>query len=238
MRLKGVHMVMIVDADRMSRQSELLAHRMQNAAVLIAGAGMLGSWTAMALGRCAMDVQVWDFDTVEAVNTGNQAYTSEHPGLPKVQALEALTRGLPVRGHNERFPLDASRESLLETVEMRANSPLIVVSGVDSFEGRKAMAGWARHHNADVFVDTRAMGEIAVVFIVPHAHIERYLRDEIIDDAAAPDVPCGMNGTAYVGQYVAATVTARLNAHFMGKPVPFVTVDEIGNGQRLREDKL
>lgn len=233
--------MMIHDTARMSRQEEIIHPDFHKALVLIAGCGMLGSWSALAIARCAQHVMLFDHDIVEDVNSGNQAYNAKGVGIPKVQALYELGTGLPLSAHEGLFPIEATPDSLRlasKHLFMEEDIPLVVVSAVDSFQARMQIAAWARMHNATLFIDTRAMAEIAVVACVPHAHIERYLRDECIDDAQAPDAPCGLHGTAYVGQYVAALVTARINTHFRGLPVPFITVDDVGMGHRLREEKL
>ena len=59
----------------------------------IVGAGATGSRVFMALVELGINnITVWDFDTVEAHNLANQAFTHQHIGQPKVQALECLYR--------------------------------------------------------------------------------------------------------------------------------------------------
>jgi len=179
-------------------------------------------------------VVAFDPDSVEDVNAGNQAYNGDHVGMAKVDALAMLGSGLPLTTHLGPFPLDKGPDELGPLTD-----ELIVVSGVDSFAMRAAMANYAYHHNAMLFVDTRAMGEVCVVCIVPHELIPKYLSDEVISDDEVPDVPCGLAGTAYVGMYVAGRVVSGVNAYLSGLPnVPFIRVEDVHTGEVHRSDLM
>lgn len=229
-------MVMIHDAARMSRQEEIIAPQLRRSVIFIAGCGMLGSWSALALSRVARHVILFDHDTVEDVNAGNQAYNALHDGMTKVSALASLAYGLPVTPVEGVFPLERTPADLIEPLALDEPSPYVLVSAVDSMETRRALANWAHHHNVGTFVDTRAMAEIAVVCIVPHARIPHYLAHECPPDDETPDMPCGLHGTAYVGMNVGAIVAARLNAMYAGKPVPFIQVTDVSTGDVLRSE--
>lgn len=226
--------VLIANDARFSRQSAIIHHDLAEAQCLVGGVGMLGGSVALALARCTKHVAIFDPDTVEDVNSGNQVYNGGHVGMTKVSALEALAAGLPVDGVHGVFPLEKSPEDLLPYP--REGRKLVVVSGVDSFAHRASLANYARHHNADVFVDTRAMGELCIVLIVPQHQIERYLKEEVRRDEDVPDQPCGMNGTFYVGSYVAGRVVSALNAHFNGRRVPFIQVEDLSTWDVLRTE--
>ena len=216
------------------RQAVLIAPALAGADVIVAGAGMLGSWTALALARCAHSVTVYDFDTVEDVNAGTQAYSAEHLGLPKVEALGLLAGGLPLRSVNTAFPLDQKPHEILGH---RRRGRLVVVSAVDSFRVRREVAAWARLHRADLFVDTRAHGEVAVHMVVPPERLRAYITN-LETDEGAPPAACGMEGTAWVGMRVAADVTGHVNAYFKGLPVPYIEVTHTGHGETLRKEML
>lgn len=60
----------------------------------IIGAGATGSRVFMSLIELGItNITVWDFDKVEAHNLANQAYTYNHVGMSKVQALKLLYHG-------------------------------------------------------------------------------------------------------------------------------------------------
>lgn len=232
-------MVMIREEARMSRQAQIIHPDLLRAGVVIGGVGMLGSWTALALARCCATVTIYDPDEVEDVNSGNQAYHGMHSGLPKVRALADLASGLPLRAFEGLFPLDKSGDDILHQANMQweeERPPLVVISAVDSFEARKAIANWAHYNKAAVFVDTRAQAEIAVTCIVPGDFIPKYLAEETITDEEAPDEPCGLNGTGYVGMRVASRVCGGLQSFFSGMNPPFVLVENVRTGDILRSE--
>lgn len=205
--------------ERYARQEGIIARELREADVHVVGVGMLGSWTALALARCARSVHVWDFDVVEEANVGCQAYIVMDVGAPKVDMLANMARGLPVLPHHERFPLD------------RVNYERIMVSAVDSFTARKELAMYTLEHpGLDLFVDTRAMGELAVTCIVPRAELEDYIAN-LPTDESAPDAPCGFQGTAYTGMLVAARTVSQINAYYHGCFVPAMLVEELRTGQ-------
>lgn len=222
---------------RFSRQAQIIHPDLASAQVLIGGVGMMGSWSALALARCVAHVHCFDPDVVEDVNSGNQAYNGAQLGKPKGLALEELAAGLPLTTTHGIFDLAKAPEEVLPL--KREGRKLVVVSGADSFAVRASLANYAHHHNADLFIDTRAMGDMCVVLcVVPPHQVERYLRDEVLDDAAVPDQPCGMNGTAYVGMYVASRLVASLNTYFKGGRVPFIRVEDLGAANSGASDAL
>lgn len=202
-----------------SRFSRIVPERTRNFHVLIAGAGMVGSWTALALARMVGQVDIWDFDEVSEANVGVQAYNAIHIGQPKVIALEQQCFGLPLTGHNSRFdPYDVKDDPPTD----------IVISAVDSMAGRSEVAMFAKAIRcASHFIDTRVLGEIACIHPVDIIDIDNYLqtlptRNELVS------APCGAKGTAFAGMYVAAKVCAIVNNIGRGLPLPPKEVFHIG----------
>lgn len=226
------------------RQYGLIDPKLRDAVVVVAGAGMLGSWAALSLARVAHEVHVWDFDTVDDVNLGTQVYTDNQLGKPKVTALAEITSGLPVIPHDDFFPLDLSPEDMglqrtyevenpLNSEKVPMTRPLVIVCAVDSFKARAEIAAWARTHGADLFTDSRAHGELTVSMIVPPDKLEQYI-GEIPDDESAPEPACGMEGTSFVGQFSAARITSGINSYFRGLPTAYMLVEHIGFGEVTR----
>lgn len=202
------------------RQELLIPKGMKDATVIVVGLGMLGSWVSHALARSCGHVMGYDFDTVGHENVGTQAYVPVEVGLGKAAALHSHLIGLPFKAFNERF-----------TADMRygGGSPLVIVSCVDSFEGRRMVAEWAAKH-ADLFIDTRAHGTVGVVIAATLQNgrdIPGYLATlESDEDAPAPQ--CGAEGTAFVGMWVAAQVASTMVRFFRGLPYAYKVVQDIG----------
>lgn len=68
--------------------------KLDKTTVLIAGAGAIGSQTAVALARLEVKMIVVDKDILEEHNIGNQAYTKKHIGLSKVDALKSIVKDI------------------------------------------------------------------------------------------------------------------------------------------------
>lgn len=199
----------------LDRQVVIIPRKLQYSDVLLVGAGMVGSWTALALARVVSNVHVWDYDKVEAENVGCQAYTGVQVGVPKVEALADLGVGLPIVPFNEKFPCP-------EMSEGEITSPLIC--SVDTIESRKEIAEWCQENSIPLFIDTRVIGEQVFLVVVDGTKGRTY-KDYIKDlpkDEDVPDATCGMVGTAYVGMFTACQVLTTLCQWASDKPVPYL----------------
>jgi hypothetical protein len=83
-----------------------------NKRIDIIGAGASGSRIVLSLAKLGLEnIHVWDFDTVEAHNIANQAFSQADIGRPKVDALHDLVEkatGLKINVHNEK--VDGSQQ--------------------------------------------------------------------------------------------------------------------------------
>ncbi len=211
-----------------SRQSQIILPGARDATVIIAGAGMLGSWTAHALVRMVAKVIMFDgADTVEDVNTGNQAYNAMNVEQGKGEALGLSLYGLPYDQIPTKFPAGCD-----EPVD-------VVVSCVDDLHARLCIAEWAADHNVALFIDTRAQGETAAVLCVPlrsplgsdegEERLTEYMAG-VPEEGEVEDVACGMTGTAFVGMWVAQRVAMSINNHYRGVDNPAKIVYHVGQG--------
>ncbi len=207
-----------------SRQSQLILPGARDATVIVAGAGMLGSWTVHALVRMCTKVILFDGgDTVEPENTGNQAFNGMNVEMPKGQAMSMNLYGLPLESVAEKFPFPY-------------DGPVnVVVSCVDDLHARRCIAEWAYDNEADLFIDTRAQEETACVLCVPlnkddsETRMTDYMAD-IPEESEVADVACGMTGTAFVGMWVAQRVAMSINNHYRGVDSPSKLVYHVGQG--------
>lgn len=202
------------------RFSRIVPQRTRDFTVLIAGAGMVGSWTALALARMVKKVDIWDFDTVDAANVGVQAYSQGNLGEFKTTALERHSYGLPLEGHCDRFPRE------IPTCD-------ILVMAVDSIPGRRQIAEDAYDQGVGYIIDTRVLGEIACIHAVDNTQgdSDHDLIQYIIDLPKGDDLvsaPCGAKGTAYAGMWVASRVCGIVNHIGRGLPLPSKEVWHVG----------
>lgn len=210
-----------------SRQHQLIAQGLRDANVLIYGAGMLGSWTAHALARVAHSITVFDGeDTVEDVNIGTQAYTDMDIGQPKGEALAMHIGGLP---NYDTVP------ALFPNTDRRPvtiwGTPDIVVACADSMEARARGSEWCYRKQVPLFIDTRARGLEATVITVSGDQEYREYASTLPTDDEIDDVPCGQNGTAFVGMFVASRVASICNI-FMREGIANLPKQESWNVER------
>lgn len=210
------------------RFSRIVPERTRNFRVLIAGAGMVGSWTALALARMVGQVDIWDFDQVSAENVGVQAYNVIDIGQFKAVALEKHSYGLPLEGHNSRFdPYDVKDDPPAD----------IVISAVDSMEGRGEVAMFAKAIQAAFFIDTRVLGEIACIHPVALGDYEDYVDTLPVGDDLV-SAPCGAKGTAFAGMWVTSQVCAIVNNIGRGLPLPPKIVWHVGLNQSAAAEEV
>jgi hypothetical protein len=201
------------------RQARILDPRMAQITALVAGAGMVGSWTALALTKAVGGgVHVWDDDTVEPVNIGVQAYSEQHVGMAKAEAVAALTSGL--MPHVGRFPDPAFRP---------LNAPdTVVVCAVDSMAGRREIAEWSLANGVGLFIETGVQAELVVVKTAVNAgDYGRYLR-ELPSDEDVEEPQCGLKGTAYAGMSLGSQIVPLVNAWAAGRRLPRLRVFHVG----------
>jgi molybdopterin/thiamine biosynthesis adenylyltransferase len=92
-----------------SRQSNVFdkdAWNSKGVPIHIVGAGATGSWLALMLAKMGIEnINVWDFDIVEAHNLPNQLFEIDDVGRAKVFALQQAIykhTGLTITARNER----------------------------------------------------------------------------------------------------------------------------------------
>ena len=216
---------MLSNSQRFSRQLAIIHPAMAQATVIVAGAGMLGSWTVYTLSRAVGRVIVYDGgDKVEAENIGNQAYSSNDIGMSKAWALEHALYGLPVKPIAQTFP---------DGVGGQAD---VVVSCVDTLKGRREIARWCIRQKVPLFIDTRALGEMAAICTADTSQIKDYLRDMPTEREVEQDLRCGATGGAYTGLWVASQVAGMINSWYRGVRLPKMVVYHVGLGQEVNRE--
>lgn len=88
--------------------TEVVSEKLRSSVVGIAGAGGLGSNTAMALARAGVGcIVIVDFDAVEASNLNRQYFFLDQVGQPKVEALkeniERAVKGCTIKTVNRKL---------------------------------------------------------------------------------------------------------------------------------------
>ena len=210
-----------------ARHAALIDPALSQGEFVIAGAGMIGGWTALALARAVGKLYIFDHDKVEDVNVGCQPYSLNNVSAPKSSTIESFCSGLPVTSLNMKFP---PRNNAW------ANDVTGVVCAIDSMAGRRIAAERCHKLSIPFFLDGRILGEVAVLAIVQHEHkgtdYDAYLAN-LPSDKDVPNATCGASGTAYAGMFLASRITADLNNLMRGQRLPALRVWHVGQEQLI-----
>ncbi len=186
--------------DRFIRQRELVpAERLANTTITVIGVGAVGRQVALQLAAIgAPQVQLVDFDGVDAANVTTQGYAADEIGQPKVIATRAAMLRL-----DDSIQVDTIQD------RYRARQILgeVIFCCVDSISARSAIWRSAGQH-AHFWADGRMLGEVIRVLAVGDAGgFTRYPQTLFPQSEAQPG-RCTARSTIY-----AASITAGLLVH-------------------------
>lgn len=158
--------------------------------VHIIGAGATGSKIFLSLIDLGMtNLHVYDFDTIEAHNISNQAYSNDQIGKTKVAALRELVQ------------LKAGQRVVLPKTltfnEVRLPHPSVKLGGIvflltDTMESRREIFEACIKNNPAVtrLIETRMASSYGDVYSVDPENYGRWV-ETLIDDGIAETSPCG-----------------------------------------------
>lgn len=187
-----------------SRQTDLVDAEALETPITIIGCGGIGSFTALALAKMGcIHLTVYDDDLVEDQNIPNQLYRLGDVGQLKVERLADIIKGFTGTG------IDA-RPERVQGQRLQG----IVVSGVDSMEGRRRIWDRSIRFKAGVaaYIDARMGAEVSRIYTVRPAdpdHVRFYERTLYSDDEALP-LPCTAQAIVYTGFGIASLVAGQV----------------------------
>lgn len=132
---------------RQSRFSDAAWYQAGPQSIIIGGAGGIGSWVSLFLGRIGHELYIYDDDIIDETNMAGQLYSTMQIGLNKAEAT----------AYNV-FAFCGTKPSVLGryTEEDGFANP-IMFSCFDNMAARKLMfEKWAAQEDREVFVDGRA----------------------------------------------------------------------------------
>ena len=194
-----------------SRQTDLVDAEALETPITIIGCGGIGSFTALALAKMGcIHLTVYDDDLVEDQNIPNQLYRLGDVGQLKVERLADIIKNFTGTG------IDARPERVLG---QRLQG--IVVSGVDSMEGRRRIWDRSIRFKAGVaaYIDARMGAEVSRLYTVCPAdpdHVRFYERTLYSDDEAL-QLPCTAQAIVYTGFGIASMVAGQVKRVAMGE---------------------
>lgn len=177
----------------------------------ILGCGAIGSAAATQVARMgAMNIHLYDMDTVDVVNIGVSIYGHVDIDKPKVDALANIIRDINpecrVTKHNERFDQ--------HQVDDKDDKEIVVV-GFDSMDSRKyAIENVLKKKKPYLLIDGRMGAEHYQQYSFKSPTLRSYMKTWYSDDEGSVD-PCNAKATSYCsnmsGSFICNTIKKVIN---------------------------
>lgn len=182
-----------------------------NTPLNIVGVGATGSWVAILAAKMGWNnFVIWDQDTVESHNVPNQAYTSKHIGLLKVDALEQVLKDInPI--------VSIKKHSCFWTPDTEEEMHGALFIAVDSLDVRKELYAYAAEQlDLDLIFETRIGFNMAVLNILDP--IDTNAINDVISvmasDKDVQEAPCNERIITTLVTLVAANLTHYLCSYY------------------------
>ena len=215
---------------RLLRQKDIIPFSTLKEPVTIVGAGAIGSWTALLLGKMGMqDICIYDYDSVELENMNSQFYKINNIGLSKVECLA-----------NNIFDFTSTnvvfRHEQFKTIE---DSTKILISAVDSMSTRREIFEAFKISKANYFIDARMAAEIALMYTVTTSQkdLDMYEKTLYTDEEAVHE-RCTAKSTVYTANLIAGMICKTVKDILVKKPYVRVLQWDISSNHKqsfLRE---
>ena len=198
---------------RSERYRQLLpVEKMNGLSVSIIGVGAIGRQVGLQLAAMGVGaVQLIDFDTVEEVNLGPQAYLQDDVGRPKVQATADVMQQL-----NHQLAVDEVNRRFARSMEVHP----IIFCCVDAIEVRRHI--WsAVNERIDCFIDGRMAAEVLrVISVVDLMSADDYPKTLFAAEQAYRS-GCTAQSTVYCANIAAGVMVHQFTRWLRGIPVDF-----------------
>lgn len=194
-----------------SRFSDAPWFQTESQAVLVGGAGGIGSWLSLMLSRAGFRPYVYDPDILEQVNMAGQLYPTSSIGFPKVDALTQVVK-------------DFCNEDMIVGKQEYLNEETMTnkycFSAFDNMQARLDMfRKWESVYggNSDaIFIDGRLQAEQLQIFCIRGDDDERrdeYDTDFLFGDEEVSEGSCTFKQTSHVAAMIASHMTAFFTNH-------------------------
>jgi molybdopterin/thiamine biosynthesis adenylyltransferase len=188
-------------------------------AILVAGAGSVGSWATLALAKMgAQRVTVWDRDIVDLHNASVQIFSSREVGGRKALLLSAWVdrladNGARVTAVTRHLDADAGVASIDQE---------ILVMAVDSMPARRYLWDLAKASpKVRLVIDVRMGGEVLRMYAVDprDPSQEAFYEGNFYDGGPGEALSCSAQATIYTSMFAAAFVSSVVSSFVSGQPL-------------------
>lgn len=164
------------------------------------GAGGIGSAAALALGKLGVaEMTIYDHDTLEVHNIGNQFLPETFIGKPKVHALAAL---MTVMAPDARFVMTS------EKWHGQCFGQVMIVA-VDSMATRQMIfEAVVAQGDCEILIDARMGAETLRLYTIALTDPEQatFYARTLYPDAEAVQEPCSARGIVYTSMFAGAHI--------------------------------
>ena len=189
-----------------------------NIDVMVGGAGGIGSWLSLFLGRQECNIYLYDDDIIDETNLGGQLYASSHIGKKKADATAEIVKNFT----------DKEVEAMGRYTPTSMSCPAVFAC-FDNMASRKIMfETWCKSPKKQIFIDGRMLAENFQIIAVTSENIDKYREEELFDDSEVEEERCSMKATSHCGAMIAGYMVSVFNnyvANFLEKgnfrEVPF-----------------
>lgn len=182
-----------------TRHRDLMNPEAYGKKIVVVGAGAIGSFVVLSLAKMGFhNIHVYDFDTIDNENIGNQFYPTTAVGQPKVLALAEMIHmfsGIKITPYEQK---------ILRGDRISAD---IVIAAVDSMEVRSLI-----YEASDCYwlIDPRMGAEYAVMRVLKYAEGSKEDHANycatLYSDAEAVQERCTAKTTIYTVTMIAGQV--------------------------------
>lgn len=174
-------------------------------AIIVVGAGGIGSWVTMCLSRIGCSVVLYDKDIFEVHNMGGQMVALSQIGLNKADAVRALCAMLVGPSSSVNPTVDMYDENC-------PTSP-IMIAAVDNMQARKIIFDkWSKIYGNSkdaILIDGRLLAEDYQVYGVTTDRLSLYSRT-LFSDSDVPTENCTLKSTTHCSLGIASDIVGIL----------------------------
>ena len=197
----------------------------EETAIIVGGAGGIGSWLSLLLSRAGFYPIVYDYDRLEEHNLAGQLYTkldAENNTL-KVDALKGLCKNFAdtdITVMNERYTKDSMSHhyvmSAFDNMQARKDMFEAWCDYVREWQEENGILDITKEIEGDIdipiFIDGRLTAEQMQIFCVTPKNISKY-KEHLFDDSEVEDAPCTMKQTSHSAAMIASHMVGFFTNH-------------------------
>ena len=197
----------------------------EETAIIVGGAGGIGSWLSLLLSRAGFYPIVYDYDRLEEHNLAGQLYTKldAENNVLKVDALKGLCKNFAdtdITVMNERYAKDSMSHhyvmSAFDNMQARKDMFEAWCEYVEDWESlqkhEKDLNGEDKFNEVPIFIDGRLTAEQMQIFCVTPKNISKY-KEHLFDDSEVEDAPCTMKQTSHSAAMIASHMVGFFTNH-------------------------